>query len=259
MKYSKASLRLIIALVTMALFAGCATQKEDRRLQMPTWFEGYDEDEKAEDQAAKEETQQPDTMAPESAADASDRISDPVSDPITTKDEETTTAADPTNITDAPSDTSAAETSAAAIPAQDTTTIKLSPRPKKLTAADEKQALQAQQATPRYQIALQKLKAGELENALLLFQELSAQFPSLSGPVLNQAIILRKQGKLKDAKSLLQQQLLNKVQNPYLMTELGIVNRELGNFEAAKQAYLAAIRMEPNYDKAHYNLSLIHI
>lgn len=243
MKFSKASLQLVIALLTLSFFAGCATQKEDRRLKMPTWFEGYDESEQPEDQ--QEEAATADDAAPESAADASDRISKQNSDQ--------------SKETEQPQETleQAAVSESTSVSDTAETPIKLSPRPKKLSATNDKQAIEAQQAAPRYQVAINKLKAGELDNALLLFQELSAQYQTLSGPVINQAIILRKQGKLKEAKTLLQQQLLNKVQNPYLMTELGIVNRELGNFEAAKQAYLSAIRIEPNYDKAHYNLGVL--
>ncbi|MCG8673041.1 MAG: tetratricopeptide repeat protein [Pseudomonadales bacterium] len=135
--------------------------------------------------------------------------------------------------------------------------VSITPRPKPLVAKNEQQAIEASKASGDYNRALDAMKAGSLQDALLLFQEIGARYPSLSGPIVNQAIILRQQGKLEQAKALLQKAILNKTQNPYLMNELGLINRELGKFEAAKQAYLSAIRIEPNYDKAHYNLAVL--
>jgi len=93
--------------------------------------------------------------------------------------------------------------------------------------------------------------------ALSIFKTLSAQYPLLSGPVVNQGIILRKQGKLEEAKKVLQDALFKKYQNPYLLSELGAINRDLGNFKQAKQAYLSAIRIEGAYANAHYNLGVL--
>lgn len=250
---SKASLYAFAVLLLSLWLAGCATQQSDRELKMPGWFEGFDEEEKAE-----AEDEQP-GEAPESAADASDRIR--AEEPDTAAPESAESA--PAGDQEIPDESGEPDADKEQEPAPDTAdaptsdTLKLPPRPEQRAAENQEQALAAQQARARWDQALKKLKAGQLNDALLLFQELAAEYPSLSGPIVNQAIILRKQDKLEQAKSLLQNALLNKVQNPYLMNELGLVHRQLGNFAAAKQAYLSAIRMEPNYDKAHYNLAVL--
>ncbi|MDX1694767.1 MAG: tetratricopeptide repeat protein [Ketobacteraceae bacterium] len=242
MRYSRSSL-LLMLLLSLAL-GGCASKQPERRLTMPNWFDGYSKDDK-EDEAKDEEYQA------ESAADASDRIQQ--------EDQQSTAEAE---TADTPAQQAQTEPEAAAAddagePAESEDQAAAPPRPEPLTARNEQQALEAQQARPRFDEALARLRNGDLEAALVLFQEISAQFPSLAGPVVNQAIILRNQEKYEQAKSVLQSALLNRAQNPYLMNELGLVHRHLGNFEAAKQAYLAAIRMEPNYDKAHYNLAVL--
>lgn len=261
MRFSRSSLSFSLLLCASLLISGCATKQPERRLTMPSWFEGYDDEEK-QDKAGEEE------FALESAADASDRIQQEAeqeeaetTEAETTETEPQTSPADTTPGQEAASDTADAAPLDGEAGDQATTPtkpdVKIPPRPKPLTARNEQQALEAQQARPRFQEALQRMKSGDLDAALVLFQELSAQFPTLAGPVVNQAIILRLQENYEQAKSVLQTALLNKAQNPYLMNELGLIHRQLGNFEAAKQAYLSAIRMEPNYDKAHYNLAVV--
>jgi tetratricopeptide (TPR) repeat protein len=131
------------------------------------------------------------------------------------------------------------------------------PKPKALRAKNAEHEAQARAGRSEYFVALAEMKSGNLEGALSIFKTLSTLYPLLSGPVVNQGIILRKQGKLKDAKKILQDALFKKYQNPYLLSELGAINRDLGNFKQAKQAYLSAIRIEGAYANAHYNLGVL--
>ena len=131
------------------------------------------------------------------------------------------------------------------------------PKPKALRAKNPEHEAQAKAGRSEYQVALAEMKSGNLDGALSIFKTLSAQYPLLSGPVVNQGIILRKQGKLKEAKKVLQDALFKKYQNPYLLSELGAINRDLGKFKQAKQAYLSAIRIESAYANAHYNLGVL--
>ncbi|MBV1921109.1 MAG: hypothetical protein KUG73_10545 [Pseudomonadales bacterium] len=131
------------------------------------------------------------------------------------------------------------------------------PKPKALRAKNAEHEAQAKAGRSEYLVALAEMKSGNLVGALSIFKTLSTQYPLLSGPVVNQGIILRKQGKLKEAKKILQDALFKKYQNPYLLSELGAINRDLGNFKQAKQAYLSAIRIEGAYANAHYNLGVL--
>lgn len=252
MKSIKVFRHSTLMLFMLALIAGCASTPSERELKMPGWFEGF------EDEEAKETAKEEDYSA-ESSADASDRISKDDTEAPLSEDE---LIEGPTSPVDSEPDGSTVKSTASATeqdqqPESEEPEVEPPPQPKPLVAKNEQHALEAQQARPRYEQALKKMRDGDLEAALLLFQELSAEFPTLSGPVVNQAIILRKQNKLEQAKAVLQKALLNKAQNPYLMNEMGLVYRQLGKFEAAKQAYLSAIRIEPNYDKAHYNLAVL--
>lgn len=134
---------------------------------------------------------------------------------------------------------------------------KVIPKPKKLIAKNAEHEKLAKAAETQYRAALSLMKSGDLDEAISRFKSLSAQYPLLSGPVVNQGIALRKQGKLKQAKALLQDALFKKYQNPYLLNELGAINRDLGNFKQAKQAYLSAIRIDAAYSTPHFNLAVL--
>ena len=150
-----------------------------------------------------------------------------------------------------------AQSLASQTPPSDTNKPLPIPKPKTLRAKNPKHEAQAKAGRAEYHVALAEMKSGNLNGALSIFRTLSAQYPLLSGPVVNQGIILRKQGKLKEAKKVLQDALFKKYQNPYLLSELGAINRDLGKFKQAKQAYLSAIRIESAYANAHYNLGIL--
>ena len=119
------------------------------------------------------------------------------------------------------------------------------------------QVKQAEEAGPEFNRALIEMKKGNLDSALARFQKLAQQYPLLGGPIVNEAIILRKKGQLEQANKLLQDNLLAHTQNPYLLDELGITSRELGQFKKARASYESAIRVDPNYARAHYNLAVL--
>lgn len=134
---------------------------------------------------------------------------------------------------------------------------KVIPKTKALTAKSPAHEAQAKAAQAEYRRALHALKSGDLDTAVSQFSTMTKKYPLLSGPVVNHGIALRKQGKLKEAKALLQDALFKKFSNPYLLNELGAINRDLGHFKQAKQAYLSAIRIDNNYPTAHFNLGVL--
>ena len=122
---------------------------------------------------------------------------------------------------------------------------------------DKDHEAEAKAAKPAYDQALSELKQDNLDSALKQFQQLSTQYPLLAGPIVNQAIILRKQGKLEQAYELLQNSLLAHAKNPYLLNQLGVISRQLGKFKQAQVSYETAIRIDEYYPKAHYNLAVL--
>lgn len=122
---------------------------------------------------------------------------------------------------------------------------------------DPEHEKQAQKAKSDYDRALVEMKKGNLDSALSRFRQLANEYPALGGPIVNQAIILRKKGQLEAAHKLLQDSLLTHARNPYLLNELGVASREMGQFKKAQASYESAIRIDPNYAKAHYNLAVL--
>ncbi|CBL46602.1 Hypothetical protein HDN1F_30190 [gamma proteobacterium HdN1] len=135
-----------------------------------------------------------------------------------------------------------------------TSSRKAAPIPLVIAPGAQKDAAKAES---QYRQALTALNSGQEDQALVLLRDISNQYPNLSGPLLNQAILLRKKGRLEEARDLLQKSLLTPTQNPRVMNELGIVNRELGQMKQARAAYESAIRLAPSYDLPHYNLGVL--
>lgn len=122
---------------------------------------------------------------------------------------------------------------------------------------DPEQVAQGKKAQSDYNRAVGELRKGNLDSALARFQQLAAQYPALGGPIVNQAIILRKQGKQQEAYDLIQANLLQHSKNPHLLNELGVVSRQLGKFKQAQVSYESAIRIDARFATAHYNLGVL--
>lgn len=93
--------------------------------------------------------------------------------------------------------------------------------------------------------------------AMTLLQAITVSAPTLSGPVVNQAVILLKQKQYADAEKQLRQALTINARNPYAHNLLGIALRDQGKFTDARAAYEAALSIDPDYAKAHFNLGVL--
>lgn len=122
---------------------------------------------------------------------------------------------------------------------------------------DPEQAKQAELAQSDFNRAVGEMRKGNLDAAQARFRDLAAQYPALSGPIVNQAIILRKKGKTQEAYDLLQKSILQHGKNPRLLNELGVLSRQLGKFKQAQVSYESAIRIDETYAVAHYNLAVL--
>jgi Flp pilus assembly protein TadD len=115
----------------------------------------------------------------------------------------------------------------------------------------------AQQAIPEYARALQNMRAGELDKALVMFQSIASRYPQLSGPAVNQGIIYQRQKKHDDAEQALRKALEINARNPYAHNALGLTLREKGKFAEARSHYENAIALDPKYARAHFNLGVL--
>lgn len=115
----------------------------------------------------------------------------------------------------------------------------------------------AQKAMAEYASALQSMRAGKQEKALIILQSLSAAYPQLSGPLVNQGLIYWKQKKYEDANVILEQALDVNARNPYAHNLLGLILREQGKFNEARSHYETALQLDPQYARAHFNLGVL--
>lgn len=115
----------------------------------------------------------------------------------------------------------------------------------------------AQQAIPEYARALQTMRAGELDKALVMFQSISSRYPQLSGPMVNQGLIYQRQKKYPESETALRQALEINARNPYAHNALGLTLREQGKFDEARQHYQTAVTLDPKYARAHFNLGVL--
>lgn len=115
----------------------------------------------------------------------------------------------------------------------------------------------AQEAIPEYVRGIQLMKSGELAKALIVFQSLSSRYPKLSGPHVNQGLVLMQQKQYEDAEAALRTALQVNSRNPYAWNALGLALREQGKFDEARQAYQQALTLDPQYARAHFNLAVL--
>lgn len=125
-----------------------------------------------------------------------------------------------------------------------------------VTASQQAQ-IAAQQAVGDYFAAVQAMKAGKLDDALISFQTIAGQHPELSGPLVNEALIYIHKEKWGDALDTLDQALKINPRNPYAWDLRGIVLRQQGKFKEARAAYEQALTIDPQYAKAHFNLAVL--
>jgi len=113
-------------------------------------------------------------------------------------------------------------------------------------------------ANAAFQRALTSLQQGNTEEALVLFQEMASNYPTLSGSHTNIGLIHFKANNLDLAEASFQQALQIKPDNAVAYNHIGIIYRNKGRFTDAKQQYLKAIEINPDYANAHLNLGILY-
>ena len=121
--------------------------------------------------------------------------------------------------------------------------------------AGKQQAVMAVAAD--YARAMGMMDTGQDAEALELLRTIAAKAPALSGPLVNQGVILLRQKQYADAETQLLKALEINARNPYGYNLLGIALREQGKFANARSAYESALALDPDYAKAHFNLGVL--
>lgn len=135
-------------------------------------------------------------------------------------------------------------------------TTKAPPPTAQQTAPDAPPAPKADPEA-RFTEALEMMKQNKAREAEAAFMELSKDFPDFSGPQTNLGILFAKSNRRDAAIAAFTRAATANGQNASAFNWLGLVNKEAGNFDRARQSYEKAIAVKPDYAAAHLNLGLL--
>lgn len=119
------------------------------------------------------------------------------------------------------------------------------------------QPVAAEEAKRKFAQAAQAMEQQNYTQALQILRELQLQYPTLSGPWLNEGIILAQQDQCEQAVTVLQKTVQLNPESKYAYNQLGLCFRTLGHFQRAQAAYLNALKIDANYQIAIYNLAIL--
>src|ERR1700674_357286 len=101
------------------------------------------------------------------------------------------------------------------------------------------------------------MRAGKAVEAELGFKQLSLQYPQFAAPLVNLAILQRKDGHLDQAEETLKSAVAHERGSAVAWNELGATQRMRGQFKDAASSYEQAIAADPRYAPAWRNLGVL--
>jgi tetratricopeptide (TPR) repeat protein len=105
--------------------------------------------------------------------------------------------------------------------------------------------------------AVQYMRSGNATEAELGFKQIALQYPQFSAPLVNLAIMQRKDGHLDQAEATLKSAVERENGSAVAWTELGATQRMRGEFRDAASSYEQAIAADPRYAPAWRNLGVV--
>lgn len=106
--------------------------------------------------------------------------------------------------------------------------------------------------------AIRALQTEQWSRAETLLKQLNTDYPNLSGPYLNLGIVYRQLNQLELAEQAFTQAVSVNAMNLDALNQLALLKREQGDFAAAEQHYLAALKVWPRHDISHKNLGILY-
>ena len=105
--------------------------------------------------------------------------------------------------------------------------------------------------------AVNSVRAGNKLEAELGFKQVALQYPQFAAPLVNLAILERKDGRLDVAEEILKSAVAREAGSAVAWTELGATQRLRGEFKDAVSSYEQAIAADPRYAPAWRNLGVL--
>jgi len=113
-------------------------------------------------------------------------------------------------------------------------------------------------ATTRYARALGYMDAGDDRRAVDELEDLRERYPDYSGPLVNLGIIHGRNGRPDAAVAAFERAITICSACAIAHNQLGIAQRKQGRFMEAEKSYLRAIKADPGYKLAYFNLGVLH-
>ncbi len=112
-------------------------------------------------------------------------------------------------------------------------------------------------AQARYQAGREAMQAGELEQALEEMVSLAEDYPWLSGPLLDAALICQQLEQPEDAEHWYRRALQSNAYNLDAYNAYAVFLRGQGRFHDARARYLEALSVSEAHPATHYNLGIL--
>lgn len=109
-----------------------------------------------------------------------------------------------------------------------------------------------------FQRALDAMKNKAWDSAEIILLKLIKDYPELSGPYFNLALVLENKGDTGTAVKRLHDAIERNSKNVYAYNELARLQRTKGMFDEAEQSYLEALTIWPDYPDANLNLAILY-
>lgn len=101
-------------------------------------------------------------------------------------------------------------------------------------------------------------ESGELVRVLEILDGVSTEYPNLSGPYLNAAIVHGLLEQPQEAEQKLRKAISVNPKNVFAYNQLAVLQTENGQFKDAEKSYQAALAIWPSYADAHRNLGILY-
>jgi tetratricopeptide (TPR) repeat protein len=118
--------------------------------------------------------------------------------------------------------------------------------------------LQVAESHPQYQQAESLMANGEYAEAIPLLREIVAVNPDMANASVNLAIAYRKNDQPEKAFETIMAVVEKHPDHAVALNQLGIIQRQRGNFAAALAAYDRATTLDIDYALAHRNLGILY-
>jgi tetratricopeptide (TPR) repeat protein len=106
--------------------------------------------------------------------------------------------------------------------------------------------------------AVAAMRSGRLQEAEVLFQEITADQPELAGPWVNLGQVYAMLENFEDARRAFTSAITANPRSCAAHNQLGVLSRKFGDFATAEEHYRTCLEQVPNFKDAYLNLGILY-